>query len=349
MLNALVRLGCTINRRILGTALLAVAANATMAVAATPQVKEGPVNVTIAGYSSGGQVSVFGEGVIDAVRRSYPNSSIIYEPGNPAGALEYLRTGRRPFALESSVEPSMAYKGRAPFRDAYPEGSITGVLNGAPDVFALTVYARKQFLDQHGITSFEDLIKKEIPMRVSVNQPGNLWVREHVRALLSYYGKTIKDIESWGGTLVPQPTGASNDLMRDGRLDVVITGGATPAGAIVELGSVQDIAFIPLSKELAEHVAKELGVKVGVIPGGVYAFQKEDLYVPFTSFIIVAGPEATFDDAYKLAKAMYEQMERYRSLHPALSLATRERLPDVGSLKLHPGAEAFYREVGLVE
>ena len=230
MLNALVRLGCTFNRRILGTALLTIAANATMAVAATPQVKEGPVNVTIAGYSSGGQVSVFGEGVIDAVRRSYPDSSIIYEPGNPAGGLEYLRTGRRPFALESIVEPRMAYEGRAPFREAYPEGTITGVLNGAPDVFALKVYARKQFLDQHGITSFDDLIKKEIPMRVSVNQPGNLWAREHVRALLSYYGKTMEDIESWGGTLVPQPTGASNDLMRDGRLDVIITGGATPAG-----------------------------------------------------------------------------------------------------------------------
>ena len=349
MLNALVQLGCTFNRRILGTALLAIAANATMAVAATPQVKEGPVNVTIAGYSSGGQVSVFGEGVIDAVRRNYPKSSIIYEPGNPAGGLEHLRTGRRPFALESIVEPRMAYEGRAPFREAYPEGSITGVLNGAPDVFALKVYARKQFLDQHGITSFDDLIKKEIPMRLSVNQPGNPWAREHVRTLLSYYGKTMKDIESWGGTLVPQPTGASNDLMRDSRLDVIITGGATPAGAIVELGSVQDIAFIPLSKELAEYVAKELGVKVGVIPGGAYTFQKEDLYVPFTSFIIVAGPAATFDDAYKLTKSMYEQMERYRSLHPALSLASRERLPDVGSLKLHPGAEAFYREVGLIE
>ncbi|MNR02953.1 hypothetical protein D3C85_1188280 [compost metagenome] len=137
--------------------------------------------------------------------------------------------------------------------------------------------------------------------------------------------------------------------MRDGRLDVIITGGATPAGAIVELGSVQEIAFVPLSKELAEHVAKELGVKLGVIPANSYSFQKEDLYVPFTSFIIVAGPTATFDDAYKLAKAMYEQMERYRSLHPALSLASRERLPDVGSLKLHPGAEAFYRDFGLIE
>ena len=349
MLNVMVRLGRIFNRRILGTGLAAVLLNAGAAGAATPQVSDGPVNVTIAGYSSGGQVAVFGEGVIDAVRRSYPGSSIIYEPGNPAGALEFLRNGRRPFALESVVEPRMAYEGRAPFRSAYPEGVITGVLNGAPDVFALQVYARKQFLDQHGITSFDDLIKKEIPMRVSVNQPGNLWAREHVRALLSYYGKTMKDLESWGSNLIPQPTGSSNDLMRDSRLDVIITGGAIPAGAIVELGSVHEIAFIPLSKELVEHVAQELGIEAGIIPANSYGFQKEDLHVPFTSFLIVAGPEASFDDAYKLAKAMYDQMERYRSLHPALSQASHERLPDVGGLELHPGAEAFYREVGLIK
>ncbi|MCH2557691.1 MAG: TAXI family TRAP transporter solute-binding subunit [Alcanivorax sp.] len=316
---------------------------------AAPKVDDDPVNVTIAGYSSGGQVAVFGEGVIDTVRRTYPDSGIVYEPGNPAGALEYLRTGRRPFALESMIEPRMAFNGRAPFRQEYPEDTITGVLNGAPDVFALAVYARREFLDKYDIKSFDDLVKKEVPMRVSVNQPGNLWVREHVRALLDYYDKDMSDIEDWGGKLVTLPTGASNDLMRDGRLDVVITGGVTPAGSIVELGSVQDIGFIPLGKDLAQHVTDELGLKLGRIPANSYEFQKQALWVPFTSFVVVAGPEATFEDAYKLAKSMYEQIKRYQSLHPALAQASRERLPDLGYLKLHPGAEAFYREVGLIK
>ncbi len=349
MFATLLRNGSKVRHQLLVASALAAWVNAGVSAAATPEVKDGPVNVTIAGYSSGGQVSVIGEGVVDAVRRSYPGSSVIYEPGNPAGALEFLRNGRRSFALESTVEPAMAYEGRAPFKDKYKDGTITGVLNAAPDAFALAVYARKAFLDEHGVKTFDDLIKKKVPMRVSVNQPGNLWAREHVRALLSYYDVSMQDIENWGGSLVAQPTGASNDLMRDGRLDVIITGGATPAGAIVELGSVQDIAFIPLSKQHSEHVAKELGVKSGVIPAGSYSFQKEDLYVPFTSFVIVAGPEAEFDDAYKLAKAMYDQIEHYRSLHPALSTASRERLADLGDLKLHPGAAAFYREVGLIK
>lgn len=347
MFATLLRHSRKVRHQLLLAALVCTGAG--VSAAATPEITDGPVNVTIAGYSSGGQVSVFGEGVVDAVRRSYPGSSIIYEPGNPAGALEFLRNGRRPFALESMVEPAMAYEGIAPFRDKYKEGTITGVANGSPDVFALKVYARKAFLDQHGVKTFDDLIKKKVPMRVSINQPGNLWVREHVRTLLSYYDVSMQDVESWGGSLVAQPTGASNDLMRDGRLDVVITGGATPAGSIVELGSVQEIAFVPLSKELAAHVGKELGLKVGVIPAGSYTFQKDDLYVPFTSYVVVAGPEASFDDAYKLAKSMYDQMEHYRSLHPALSLASRERLADLGYLKLHPGAAAFYREVGLIQ
>lgn len=349
MFATILRHSRKVKYQLLVASALAACVNAGISPAATPAVKGGPVNATIAGYSSGGQVSVFGEGVVDAVRRSYPGSSIIYEPGNPAGALEFLRSGRRPFALESTVEPAMAYEGRAPFREKYKEGTISGVLNAAPDAFAMTVYARKAFLDEHGVRTFDDLIKKKVPMRVSVNQPGNLWAREHVRALMSYYHLTMQDIERWGGKLVAQPTGASNDLMRDGRLDVVITGGATPAGAVVELGSVVDIAFVPLSKELAQHVAKETGGKVGVIPAGSYSFQKEELYVPFSSFVIVAGPAASFDDAYKLAKSMYDQMEHYRSLHPALSSASRERLVELGNLKLHPGAAAFYREVGLIK
>lgn len=330
-------------------ALIALFTGASAVATAAPDVDDSPVDVTIAGYSSGGQVSVFGEGVIDAVRRTYDNSSIVYEPGNPAGALEYLRTGRRPFALESMIEPRMAFNGRAPFRQKYEKGTITGVLNGSPDVFALAVYARQEFLDKYDIKSFDDLIKKQVPMRVSVNQPGNLWVREHVRSLLSYYDKQMSDIEKWGGKLVALPTGASNDLMRDGRLDVVITGGVTPAGSIVELGSVQKIGFVPLGKKLASYVADNLGLKVGEIPADSYEFQKQPLYVPFTSFVIVAGPEATFEDAYKLAKSMYQQIDRYQSLHPALAKASRERLPDLGYLKLHPGAEAFYREVGLIK
>ncbi len=313
------------------------------------EVDDSPVNVTIAGYSSGGQVSVFGEGVVDAVRRAYPSSSIIYEPGNPAGALEHLRNERRPFALASVVEPKMAYAGTAPFREKYPPGTITGVLNGAPEVFALKVYARADFLKKHGVETFADLIEKEVPMRLSVNQPGNLWAREHVNLLFSFFGKTMEDVESWGGELVAQPTGASHDLMRDDRLDVIITGGATPSGRIVELASVKDLQFVKLSDALVEHVAQGLGGSVGTIPAGAYDFVDQDLSTVLSSFLIVAGPSATYEDAYKLAKSMYEQMEHYRSSHKALQRASREKLPDVSYLELHPGAKAFYQEVGLID
>jgi len=333
-----------------GCALVTLSMTASLASAENrPEIGDSPVNVTIAGYSSGGQVAVFGEGVVDAVRRTYQGSSIIYEPGNPAGALEYLKSGRRPFALVSTVEPKMAYAGRAPFREKYPPGTVKGVLNGSPGVFDLMVYARADFLDEHGVTSFRDLIEKKVPMRVSINQPGNLWAREHVRALFSYFGKTMEDVEEWGGELVPQPTGASHDLMRDGRLDVIITGGATPSGKVVELGSVMDLAFVQLSDELVQHVADELGASVGSIPAGSYEFVNEELVTVVSSFMIAAGPAATYEDAYKLAKSMYEQMEHYRSSHRALQKASREQLPNVSYLELHPGAKAFYQEVGLID
>ena len=159
----------------------------------------------------------------------------------------------------------------------------------------------------------------------------------------------MEDVESWGGELVAQPTGASHDLMRDDRLDVIITGGATPSGRIVELASVKDLQFVKLSDALVEHVAQGLGGSVGTIPAGAYDFVDQDLSTVLSSFLIVAGPSATYEDAYKLAKSMYEQMEHYRSSHKALQRASREKLPDVSYLELHPGAKAFYQEVGLID
>ena len=87
-------------------ALIALFTGASAVATAAPDVDDSPVDVTIAGYSSGGQVSVFGEGVIDAVRRTYDNSSIVYEPGNPAGVTPpVITTSRRPSRIRSLEAP----------------------------------------------------------------------------------------------------------------------------------------------------------------------------------------------------------------------------------------------------
>lgn len=306
-------------------------------------------NVTIAGYSAGGQVSLFGEGVAAMVRAQYPGSNAIYEPGNPAGSLEMLRNKKRALAFESLIEVKLALEGAPPFNRPFTKDGLTSVVNAIPEGSALLIYARKDFLEKYGVRSFEDLVNKKVPVRLSINQPGNLWARAQIDEVFKAYGAKPSDVEKWGGELVAQVTSTSHDLMRDGRLDMIITGGGVPSASVAELGHSIALAFVPLSAKAAKEVADAFGGKVKPVPAGTYAFQKEDLqYVVFTDMGIVAGPAATNDQTYMVAKAMHQQLERYQRLHPGLKNVTAEKLPHFGSLKLHPGADAYYREAGLI-
>lgn len=306
-------------------------------------------NVTIAGYSAGGQVSLYGEGVAAMVRHQYPGSNAIYEPGNPAGSLEKLRRGDRALALESLVEVKLALEGAPPFKQPFPQDKLTAVVNAIPGGSALLIYARKDFLESHGIRSFGDLVNKRAPVRLSINQPGNLWARAQIDKLFEAYGAKTTDVENWGGTLVPQVTTTSHDLMRDGRLDMIITGGGVPSAAVAELGHSIALEFVPISADAAKQVAEAFGNQVKSIPAGTYTFLKQDLdNVVFADMGIVAGPAATDEQTYMVAKAMHQQLKRYQGLHPGLKGVTPEVLPRFGDLKLHPGAEKYYREAGLV-
>lgn len=340
---------CQIRYTLLGSLLLGLTLSVNLVQAESRDVGDGPVDVTFAGHSSGGQASVFLAGVVEAVRRSYPGSSAYAQPGNAAGNLNALLKGEHSYSMVSGLSIMLALEGRAPFKSAFPEGSITAIAQNAPNIIATCIYGREDFLDEHKVNNFDDLISNKVPMRLSIAQGGNLWVRTTIESMFSFYDHEMEIVETWGGSLIPQPTSQSNDLMRDGRMDIIITACGLPSGSIAELGRVTPIRFIPISQKMAEYVADEVWGSVGTIPAGTYDFQNEDLVVPFSSFIVVAGSKATYEDSYKIAKSLYEQNDYYRSFHSSLANAGRETLPNVGNVELHPGPAAFYREVGLVE
>jgi TRAP transporter TAXI family solute receptor len=301
-----------------------------------------PITATIAGYSSRGMVSVLGEGQAVVVREAYPGSNVVYEPGNPAGSFVAVANGDREFALETVIEMQAAIAGSAPFSESY-DGKFSLVTALSPNRTLVHIYGRAKFLDDNNITSLADIKERQIPVRLGINRPGNLWVRAHVDAILAEYGMTKEDIVSWGGTLSEERTGATIGMMKDARVDIEITGGFVPIGAFIELNTVTPIRFIPMSKEVVQGTADRLGIVVGVIPGGSYAFSPDDQWTPASTHYIIAGPSATDEEVYKLAKALDTELAAYHAMHPALATITRDEIvPNVAGIPLHPAAKAYY-------
>lgn len=301
-----------------------------------------PIVATIAGYSARGMVSILGEGQAAVVRSAFPNSNIVYEPGNPAGSFAAVANGEREFALETVIEMNLAKDGAAPFPEPY-DGKFWLVTALSPDLTLAHVYGRKDFLEENQIESLADIKDREIPVRLGINQPGNLWARAHVDAILAQYDMTTEDIVSYGGQLIEQNTGGTMELMKGGRADIEITGGFIPVGSLVELNSVTPVAFIPMGEAEAQGAAEAMGVTVGTIPAGSYEFQDDDLTVPASTHYIIAGPSATDEQVYKLAKALDTQLSVYHAMHPALEGVTSDTIvPDVPGVPLHPAAKAYY-------
>lgn len=309
----------------------------------------GPVKATVAGASAQGMFSLVGEAVNEMVRREYPGSSIVYEPGNNAGSFTRMLKGEVPFSTgHCDLEVQAAVAGEAPFPRAYSKEEF-GLIARVTDGLLLHVVARSDFVDKHGIKTFADIVKKRIPLRVSMNQKGNLTVYHQARALFQQYGATESNILAWGGKIFYVPDNTAMDMMKDAKLDLIISSAIPPDRRFVEMATTTKVTMVLVEPAAVDSIAQKLGTRTGTIKANTYAFMPQDYYGMSTGCYFSAGKAVPEELAYKVAKAMYKHFDYYQSVHPVFKRHSREILIDKGPYNLHPGAEKLYREVGLLK
>jgi TRAP transporter TAXI family solute receptor len=86
-----------------------------------------------------------------------------------------------------------------------------------------------------------------------------------------------------------------------------------------------------------------------VIPGGFYRGTDADIE-SFGVRATLLTTTATSDEVvYEMVKAVFANFDRLKELHPALAQLDREEMVKASlSAPLHPGAERYYREAGLM-
>ena len=55
------------------------------------------------------------------------------------------------------------------------------------------------------------------------------------------------------------------------------------------------------------------------------------------------------DSAYKMTKAIFEHLPELQAAHAAAKAITKENAAKAPPAPLHPGAEKYYKEVGLIK
>ncbi len=139
----------------------------------------------------------------------------------------------------------------------------------------------------------------------------------------------------------------------DGKVDVYTIGCLDPCGQFIQFTETEELRFIGPESSEGEGVDKWLGQfrYREDIPAGSYEGQMND--GPVTSFgtsvgIAVRG-DLDEDTVYRVTKAFWDNLDQVTSEAPwAKALSIDFAVRAQGVIKLHPGAERYYREAGAI-
>jgi TRAP transporter TAXI family solute receptor len=83
------------------------------------------------------------------------------------------------------------------------------------------------------------------------------------------------------------------------------------------------------------------------IPGGMYPNNAEDIASWGPKATIVTSTAVSDEVAYEVVKAIFENFDAFKKLHPAFArLDEKEMVTDSLSAEIHPGALKYYQERG---
>jgi uncharacterized protein len=231
---------------------------------------------------------------------------------------------------------------------AYWAYTGTGLYEGKPKVQDLRLIATLYPETVHIVARKDANIKSVADLkgkRVSIDEPGSGTIVDS-RLVLSAFGITEKDIKP--EYLKPGPAG---DRLKDNALDAFFFVGGYPTGAISELATSTGITLVPITgpqidKLLAEYkfFAKD------TVPAGVYKEVAETQTITVNAQWVTSAKQPE-DLVYKITKALWSEETRKQldAGHAKGKLITLKNATTGLGIPLHPGAEKFYKEAGVLK
>src|SRR5690554_5060227 len=100
-----------------------------------------------------------------------------------------------------------------------------------------------------------------------------------------------------------------------------------------------------------EDIVAKLGAPYvpGIIPAGTYEGQDEDVPTAAIVNFLVTHSGVSDETAYQMTKLLWENLPALRSAHKAANAIKIENALQGMPVPLHPGAERFYTEKGLIK
>ncbi len=281
-------------------------------------------------YPTGGAICR----LLNKERRTHGIRCSVESTGGSIFNLNTLASGELDFGVAQSDWQYHAYEGSSKFSEQGPNKDLRAVFSIHSEPF--TVMAR----DDSGIKSFTDLPGK----RVNIGNPGS-GQRGTMEVLMQTLGWKRDDFKLVSELKATEQARA----LCDNKIDAMIYTVGHPNASIKEAATACEAHLVPVTGEAVEKlIAAHPYYAAATIPGGLYRGSESDTPTFGVKATLVTSAKVDEAIVYALVKAVFENLDNFRQLHPAFEHLQAADMLKGNSAPFHPGAVRYFKEAGLM-
>jgi TRAP transporter TAXI family solute receptor len=299
--------------------------------AETKFISIGTGGVTGVYYPTGGAICR----LMNKKRKEHGIRCSVESTGGSIYNLNNVRAGELEFGVVQSDWQYHAYNGTSKFKDKGPDKDLRAVFSVHPE--PVTVLARPD----SGIKNIDDVKGK----RLNIGNPGS-GTRGTWEVLQEALGWKLEDLK-----LASELKSAEmSQALCDNKIDAFFWLVGHPSASTKEAVASCNAKLVNVSGPAIDKLIKDRPYyRKATIPGGMYAGNDQDTTTFGVGATFVTSAKVSDDVVYNLVKAVFENFDDFKKLHPAFAnLKKEEMIKDGLSAPLHPGAEKAYKELGLM-
>lgn len=233
-----------------------------------------------------------------------------------------------------SLIADWAYNGKEMFKDQKVE-NIRGLVALYPNTIQ-TVVKKKS-----GIKSYKDLKGKKVAVGIQGSSSPMA-----MQVVLESYGMSMNDIK-------PQylAYGPSMELLKDDQVDAVMVDAGAPNSAIIDISTQHDISILSIDPDNIRKIKEKYPYFSDpvIIPKGTYKGVDEDIVTTGSLATLCVRADLPEDVVYNITKTIFEKKEEIAKVHEKGNSINLDTAINGISIPLHPGAEKYYKEMGILK
>ncbi len=293
--------------------------------------KKSPKKYSFGTGSSGGNFYLVGGGLANLINKHLGDRFVFTaeETGGSTANLALIESGEAELGIAMTSTLYEGAKGTAKWTNGKPMKNVRGLVPLYPS--HMTIYTR----ENSGINSLGDFNGHVVGLGSKGAAMDGV-----LRGAFDKLGVKPSSIFNDGH-------GATAKALGQGQIDVAVLFSFPPFPAISELEATKKLGFIGLTKAEQDFLVKNYPYySASVLPKGSYNGVKADIPTVSEWNMLVASAKLSNDDAYLIAKTLFENNPELLVIHKSLSYATVDNAKAF-NIPLHPGVVKYLREKGV--